>query len=97
MGVGSVGLIAVPVMITEAAYDLCQALGWKHGLHFAPSEVKRFNAAIAVFTALAMCLNFVGINPACVRVHCARRFNSLPDAESRAVRPAQSRASQPTY
>jgi NRAMP (natural resistance-associated macrophage protein)-like metal ion transporter len=63
IGVVSVGLIAVPVMITGAAYDLCQALGWKHGLHFAPSEVKRFNAAIAVFTALAMCLNFVGINP----------------------------------
>jgi Mn2+/Fe2+ NRAMP family transporter len=56
-------LIAVPVMITGAAYDLCQALGWKHGLHFAPSEVKPFNAAIGVFTALAMCLNFVGINP----------------------------------
>lgn len=63
VGVISVGLIAVPIMTTGAAYDFCQALGWKHGLHFKPGEVKRFNAAIAVFTVLGMCLNFIGINP----------------------------------
>jgi Mn2+/Fe2+ NRAMP family transporter len=63
IGVISVGLLAVPVMTTGAAYDLCQAFGWKHGLHFPPGEVKKFNAAIAVFTIIAMCLNFIGINP----------------------------------
>lgn len=63
IGIISVGFLAVPIMTTGAAYDLCQALGWKHGLHFPPSQVKRFNAAIAIFTGLAMSLNFVGINP----------------------------------
>ena len=63
IGVVSVGFIAVPIMTTGAAYDLCQALGWKYGLHFPSSQVKRFNAAIALFTGLAMVLNFFGINP----------------------------------
>lgn len=63
IGVISVGFLAVPIMTTGAAYDLCQAFGWKHGLHFPPSEVKKFNAAIAIFTVLGMSLNFVGINP----------------------------------
>ncbi len=63
IGVVSVGFIAVPIMITGAAYDLCQALGWKHGLHYPPSEVKTFNLTIAACTAVAMCLNFLGFNP----------------------------------
>ncbi len=63
VGVISVGFLAVPIMTTGAAYDVCQAFGWKHGLHAPPREVKQFSAAIAVFTGLAMCLNFIGINP----------------------------------
>jgi Mn2+/Fe2+ NRAMP family transporter len=63
IGVVSVGFIAVPIMITGAAYDLCQALGWRHGLHQRPSDVKGFTGTIAVCTAIAMCLNFLGINP----------------------------------
>lgn len=63
LGVFSVGLLAVPIMTTGAAYDLCQSFGWKHGLHASPGEVKRFSISIAVFTALAVALNFMGINP----------------------------------
>jgi NRAMP (natural resistance-associated macrophage protein)-like metal ion transporter len=63
IGVVSVGLIAVPIMTTGAAFDVCQSFGWKHGIHYPPAKVKRFNVAIAVFTALAMCLNFLGFNP----------------------------------
>ncbi|HKR85013.1 MAG TPA: divalent metal cation transporter [Terriglobales bacterium] len=63
IGVVSVGFIAVPIMVTGAAYDLCQALGWKHGLHHSPSQVKGFSGTIAVCTAVAMCLNFLGLNP----------------------------------
>jgi Mn2+/Fe2+ NRAMP family transporter len=62
VGVVSVGFIAVPI-ITGAAYDLCQSLGWRHGLHSRPAEAKGFNGTIAVCTAIAMCLNFLGINP----------------------------------
>lgn len=62
-GVLAVGFLAVPVMTTGAAYDLCQTLGWKHGLHAKPSEAKRFYLVIAGFTVAAMCMNFAGFNP----------------------------------
>jgi hypothetical protein len=36
----AVGFLAVLVMTTVAAYDLCQVLGWKHGLHAKPAQAK---------------------------------------------------------
>ena len=62
-GIIAVGFLAVPVMTTGAAYDLCQVLGWKHGLHAKPAEAKRFYVTIAVFTVVAMGMNFFGFNP----------------------------------
>jgi NRAMP (natural resistance-associated macrophage protein)-like metal ion transporter len=63
LGVIGVGFLAVPVMTTGAAYDLCQVMGWKHSLHAKPAEAKKFYAAIGVFTVLAMAMNFLGFNP----------------------------------
>jgi NRAMP (natural resistance-associated macrophage protein)-like metal ion transporter len=63
IGVVSVGFLAVPIMTTGAAYDLCQVVGWKHSLHARPSEAKKFYLTIAAFTALAMGMNFLGFNP----------------------------------
>ncbi len=63
LGIIGVGFLAVPVMTTGAAYDLCQTLGWKNGLSHKLSEAKLFYAAIAVFTLVAMAINFAGINP----------------------------------
>lgn len=63
LGVVGVGFLAVPVMTTGAAYDLCQVVGWKHSLHAKPSEAKKFYGAIGAFTVLAMSLNFLGFNP----------------------------------
>ncbi len=63
LGVIGVGFLAVPVMTTGAAYDLCQVVGWKHSLHAKPSEAKKFYAAIGGFTVLAMTINFLGFNP----------------------------------
>ena len=63
LGVIGVGFLAVPIMTTGAAYDLCQVVGWKHSLHAKPSEAKKFYAAIGVFTILAMSMNFLGFNP----------------------------------
>lgn len=63
VGVLGVGFLAVPVMTIGAAYDVSQTFGWKHGLHAKPKEAKKFYIAITVFTLLAMCLNFFGINP----------------------------------
>jgi NRAMP (natural resistance-associated macrophage protein)-like metal ion transporter len=62
-GVVSVGFLAVPVMTAGAAYDLCQTFGWKYGLHAKPSQAKKFYAAIAVLTAIATGMNFLGVNP----------------------------------
>ncbi|MFL6280073.1 MAG: Nramp family divalent metal transporter [Vicinamibacterales bacterium] len=63
IGVIAVGFLAVPIMTTGAAYDVCQAFGWKHGLHARPSEAKPFYLLIAGFTAVAMIMNFFGVNP----------------------------------
>ena len=63
VGVIAVGFLAVPIMTTGAAYDVCQAFGWKHGLHARPSEAKGFYLLIAGFTVIAMCMNFFGFNP----------------------------------
>jgi NRAMP (natural resistance-associated macrophage protein)-like metal ion transporter len=63
LGVIGVGFLAVPVMTTGAAYDLCQAVGWKHGLGLKPHEAKGFYAAITGFTLIGMGLNFFGVNP----------------------------------
>ena len=63
LGVIGVGFLAVPVMTTGAAYDLCQVMGWKHSLHAKAAEAKRFYVTIGVFTTIAMGLNFLGFNP----------------------------------
>jgi NRAMP (natural resistance-associated macrophage protein)-like metal ion transporter len=63
IGVIGVGFLAVPVMTIGAAYDLCQTFGWKHGLHAKPADAKKFYISITVFTFLAVCMNFLRINP----------------------------------
>lgn len=63
LGVIGVGFLAVPIMTTGAAYDLCQVMGWNSSLHAKPSEAKKFYVTIGVFTVLAMAMNFLGFNP----------------------------------
>jgi Mn2+/Fe2+ NRAMP family transporter len=63
LGVIGVGFLAVPVMTAGAAYDLCQTLDWDYGLGCKPRDAKRFYAAISCFTAVAVAMNFIGINP----------------------------------
>lgn len=63
LGIIGVGFLAIPVMTTGAAYDVCQSKGWVNGLNHKPSKAPKFYAAIAVFTLIAMGLNFTGINP----------------------------------
>jgi NRAMP (natural resistance-associated macrophage protein)-like metal ion transporter len=63
LGVIAVGFLAVPVMTAGAAYDLVQSFGWKHSLHAKFSEAKAFYVTIVVVTAIAVAMNFLGINP----------------------------------
>lgn len=62
-GIIAVGFLAVPIMTTGAAYDLCQVMGWKSSLSAKPREAKKFYTAVAVFTAIAIGMNFLGFNP----------------------------------
>jgi Mn2+/Fe2+ NRAMP family transporter len=63
LGIIGVGFLAVPVMTAGAAYDLAQSIGWKHSLNAKVRDAKKFYAAIAGFTIVAVGLNFLGFNP----------------------------------
>jgi NRAMP (natural resistance-associated macrophage protein)-like metal ion transporter len=62
-GVVGVGFLAVPIMVTGAAYDICQAFGWRHGLHLPLRQAPAFYGSIVIVTLLAIGLNFLGFNP----------------------------------
>jgi Mn2+/Fe2+ NRAMP family transporter len=63
LGFIGVGMLAIPVLTTGAAYALSDALGWPATLHAPPERAKRFYAVIVATTIVGMALNFVGINP----------------------------------
>jgi NRAMP (natural resistance-associated macrophage protein)-like metal ion transporter len=62
-GLIGVGFLAIPVMTTGIALAICQAMGWKHGLHCKLSEAREFYVIIVISHVLAMSVNFFGINP----------------------------------
>lgn len=62
-GIVGVGILAVPVLTTGPAYALAETFDWNHSLDHPPSYAKEFYAVIALSTVVAMCLNFIGINP----------------------------------
>jgi NRAMP (natural resistance-associated macrophage protein)-like metal ion transporter len=80
LGVVGVGFLAVPVMTAGGAYDLCQVMGWKHGLHARPSEAKAFYGVIAAITIIAVLVNFIGLNPmkALVAAGIVQGFSAPP-------------------
>ena len=63
IGLVGVGVLAVPVMTTGAAYDLVQGFGKPGSLNANPTDTKLFYATIAAVTAVAVALNFLGFNP----------------------------------
>jgi NRAMP (natural resistance-associated macrophage protein)-like metal ion transporter len=63
LGIIAVGFLAVPIMTTGAAYDLCQVFGWKSSLHASPKDARKFYALIVGFTSVAVGMNFLGLNP----------------------------------
>lgn len=63
IGIVGVGVVAVPVMTTGAAYDLVQGFGKPGSLRAKPHETKLFYATIAAVTAVAAGANFLGFNP----------------------------------
>jgi NRAMP (natural resistance-associated macrophage protein)-like metal ion transporter len=62
-GVIGVGILAVPVLTTGAAYAIAETFQWKGGLHHTPEHAKEFYAVIALATCVALAIGFSGINP----------------------------------
>jgi len=63
LGIVGVGFLAIPIMTTGAAYDVCQSLGRRNGLHLRLSEGRTFYLTIAGVMAAAAAMNFFGFNP----------------------------------
>lgn len=63
IGIVGVGFLAIPVMTTGAAYDVCQSFRCRNGLHLKWSEGKVFYGVIMAVMIAAAGMNFLGINP----------------------------------
>ncbi len=63
VGIVGIGLLAVPVLAGSSSYAICEAAGWKEGLHYRYKKAKTFYAIIAGATIIGLLINFLGINP----------------------------------
>jgi NRAMP (natural resistance-associated macrophage protein)-like metal ion transporter len=63
LGIVGVGFLAIPVMTTGAAYDVCQTFDCANGLNLRFREAKVFYLTIAGVMATAAAMNFLHINP----------------------------------
>lgn len=62
-GIIGAGFLALPVMTIGAAFDICQSLGWKHGLRAKPREAPAFYITAALITLAEIGMNMLGFNP----------------------------------
>ena len=63
VGLIGAGVLAVPILTGSAAYAVSETFGWRLGLNRPAARAPAFYAVIAGATAVAMLLNFAGINP----------------------------------
>lgn len=63
LGIVGVGFLAIPVMTTGAAYDVCQTFDCRNGLNLRFRDAKVFYATIAGVMLVAAAMNFLHINP----------------------------------
>jgi Mn2+/Fe2+ NRAMP family transporter len=63
LGIVGVGFLALPVMSTGAAYDVCQTFNARNGLNLKLREGKVFYGTIAGVLIAAAVMNFLGVNP----------------------------------
>ena len=63
LGIVGVGFLALPVMTTGAAYDVCQTFGARNGLNLRLREGKIFYGTIAGVMIAAAAMNYLGVNP----------------------------------
>lgn len=63
LGLIGTGLLAVPILTTSAAYAVCEAVGWRHGLDEKPTRAWQFYAIMTASTVVGLVLNYAGVNP----------------------------------
>jgi NRAMP (natural resistance-associated macrophage protein)-like metal ion transporter len=63
VGILATGLLAVPVLAGGVAYAVSEALGWPRGLRRGAGRQPKFYAVLVLCIAVAVLLNFVGVNP----------------------------------
>lgn len=63
VGVIGIGFLAVPVLAGSSSYAICEAAGWKEGLHFKYRRAHAFYIVIILATLVGLLINFLGINP----------------------------------
>ncbi len=62
-GMIGAGFLALPVMTIGAAFDICQSLGWKHGLRAKPRDAPAFYIIATLITLAEVAMNLLGLNP----------------------------------
>ncbi|MEO8105307.1 MAG: divalent metal cation transporter [Candidatus Saccharibacteria bacterium] len=75
-GIIGIGLLAVPVLAGSSSYAICEAAGWKEGLHRKYKRARIFYGIIAGATLAGLLINFLGINPIKALIFTAV-FNSI--------------------
>lgn len=63
LGLLGVGFLAIPTLTGSAAYALAETFGWRQGLDARLEKARSFYAAIIGSTAVAVALDFCGVNP----------------------------------
>lgn len=63
VGIIGIGLLSVPVLAGSSSYAICEAAGWKEGLHRKYKRAKAFYGVIVGATLVGLAINFLGIDP----------------------------------
>jgi NRAMP (natural resistance-associated macrophage protein)-like metal ion transporter len=63
LGLIGSGFLAVPILTGSSAYAVTEAVGGKYGLNRKVGDARLFYGVIAGSTAVAVIMNFLGINP----------------------------------
>ncbi len=63
LGLIGTGFLAVPILTGSSGYALAEVFGWKYGYDEKPHQAKKFYLMLGLFSAAALEINFLGINP----------------------------------
>ena len=63
LGIVGTGFLVVPILAGSSAYILSETFGWQSGLDKSFKRARSFYLVIIVSAALAILLNYLGINP----------------------------------